>query len=94
MWTGAGNGRITDVDKGTVGKSASICNSEDETLGSGKVDKDECGCGTFRSEGVISGTGELLVGYVGDRAEFNDAGSNGFVSGSNFYLMLVFGLIM
>ena len=42
---------------------------------------------------MINETIELLVGYGGVRAEFNDTGWNGFAKGNKFVLMLVFGLI-
>ena len=94
MSTVAGNGRTTDVDKGTVGKGESICGGEGKTQRDGKVDRDEGVCGIVQGGGLINGTGELLVGCGGGSAEFNSAGSNGFANGDKVDSILAFGLMV
>lgn len=45
-------------------------------------------CGTVEDEGVINGTGKLLVEYGGSRVEVNDSGSNGSAKQANVNLVL------
>ena len=64
------DGRITDVDEGTVDKSAGICGREDETACHNKINKDEGRCGTIRGGGVISGTDKFIVGCGGSSPQW------------------------
>ena len=45
-------------------------------------------CGAVEGEGVINGTGKLLVEHGGSRVEVNDAGSNGSAKQNNVNLVL------
>ena len=45
-------------------------------------------CGAVEGEGVINGTGKLLVEYGGSRVEVNDAGSNVSAKQANVNLVL------